>query len=201
MEHKIKMEPIVIMFSILLLTALGIRAGLQTEFMEQQNQIRELSQQINIQVHQAKYLKGKLKPLPYSQPVKDIVISSGTGMRVNPLGGGTEALHKGDDIIGKLGDPVNAVLVGRVVEHWLPPGWHHGKYYEGHPIMGGYIVIDHGDGLFSLYAHLSKTSVHEEDWIKAGEQIGEMGSTGMSTGVHLHLEIVIKPFKYLEERR
>jgi len=196
-----KTEYIIILFSILILTGLGIRADSEADIRATARRIAELEEQVITKEQQIRTLNDQLKPPPYSQPIEKIVISSGTGIRVNPLGGGTEALHKGADIAGELGDPVNAVLAGRVVEHWLPPGWHYGILYHGHYAMGGYIVINHGDDLFSLYGHLSKTSVHEGDWIEAGQQIGEMGSTGMSTGVHLHFEVVVNPFKYLQERR
>ena len=119
---------------------------------------------------------------------------------MDPMGGGTEALHKGVDLAGPVGMPVRAVLAGVVVDHWLVPGWHWGKEYHGHPIMGGYIVIDHGEGLFSCYGHLSATFVHEDNWIEAGQVIGEVGNTGISTGPHLHFELVVDPLRYLEER-
>ena len=117
---------------------------------------------------------------------------------MDPMGGGTEGLHKGIDLAGPVGTPVRAALAGVVADHWLVPGWHYGKEYKGDPIFGGLIVIDHGDGLFSLYGHLSATFVHEDDYIEAGQVIGELGNTGISTGPHLHFKLVVDPLRYLE---
>lgn len=198
---KIKIEVFIIIFSILLLSGLGIRAKVETEIVYQDNKIFELENQIGLKNLKILGLEKQLKSLPYSQPLNKIVVSSITGIRVNPLGGNVEILHKGIDLVGKKGTPVKSLLAGKVVEHWLSPGWHGEKYYDGHSIFGGYIVIDHGEELFSLYGHLSKTFIHEDDWVEQGQIIGEMGNTGRSTGCHLHLEIVINPFRYLRERR
>ena len=117
-----------------------------------------------------------------------------------PACGSCHSLEPGVDLVGPIGAPVRAVLAGTVAEHWLVPGWHWGKRYHGHPVYGAMIVLDHGEGLFSIYGHLSATFVHEGDWIEAGQVIGELGNTGISTGPHLHLEIVVDPLRYLEER-
>jgi len=197
---KIRIETVAIIVSIMLVFGLAVRADIETDIRFRESRIVNLEAQVKGKAYQIKDLQEQLQPPEYAQPVKKVIVSSGTGVRVNPLGGGTEVLHKGSDMVGKLGDPVDAVLAGRVVEHWLPPGRYGGKWFSGHPIMGGYIVVNHGE-FFSLYGHLSKTFVHEGDWIEAGQTIGEMGSTGMSTGVHLHLGVVVPPFKYLAERR
>lgn len=139
--------------------------------------------------------------LPYHPPLDNLIISSATGYRLDPMGGSTEALHKGLDLAAPIGTPVYAVLPGVVAEHWLVPGWHHGKQYNGHPTFGAMIVIDHGEGLFTIYGHLSKTQVHEGNHVDAGDKIGEVGNTGISTGPHLHFELVIDPLIYLEERK
>lgn len=123
-------------------------------------------------------------------------VSSGTGYRMDPMGGGTEGLHKGLDLVGAVGAPVMAVLAGVVVEHWPPPD----GYYRGHPVFGGLVVIDHGEGLFALYGHLSATTVHEGWQVEAGQVIGGLGDTGITTGPHLHFEVVVDPLQYLEER-
>jgi len=134
-------------------------------------------------------------PPPYSPPLESMAISSGTGYRMDPMGGSTESLHKGVDLVGPIGTPVKAVLPGIVLEHWPPPD----GYYRGHPVFGGMVVIDHGDGLFSLYGHLSATTVHEGWHVEAGQIIGELGDTGVATGPHLHWEIVIDPLRYFSE--
>ena len=61
------------------------------------------------------------------------------------------------------------------------------------------IVIDHGE-FFTVYGHLSATYVHEEDEVEAGQVIVLVGDTGLSTGPHLHFELVINPLKYLKEK-
>lgn len=148
---------------------------------------------------QAELVK-EMTPQSYSLPLEQLWVSSGCGYRMDPMGGATEALHKGVDLAGRVGEPIKAALAGIVTEHWLVPGWHYGKQYFGHPIFGATIVIDHGDGLYSIYGHLSATDVHERDWIEMGQVIGELGNTGISTGPHLHFEIVVDPLRYLEER-
>ena len=91
------------------------------------------------------------------------------------------------------------ILAGEVVSHWLPPGWYGGIWYKGHPTFGGCIIIKHEEGLHSLYGHFSTTCVHEGDWVKMGQKIGEIGSTGRSTGPHVHWELIVDGFKYLNE--
>lgn len=145
------------------------------------------------------YWNGLKKQIRFVHPIKSRWISSEMGYRKDPMGGvGDERLHKGIDIVDALGTPVVAVMDGVVMEHWLVPGVHGGQVYNGHDIFGGFIVIKHSDELYSLYGHLGKTEVHEGDYVEAGEKIGELGNTGLSTGPHLHFEIVVDPFIYLE---
>lgn len=200
-KKGIQIETIFMWLAILLLIALGVRGRLEVKIQGQQKEILELEQYAINKIRETIYLKKQLRPMEYSQPLDQIKVSSTTGIRVNPMGGGKEKLHEGLDLKGRIGDSVYSILPGKIVENWLPLGYHNGKYYNGHPIFGGYIVIDHGDELFSKYGHLSKTFVHEDKWIEQGQIIGEMGSTGKSTGCHLHLEIVINPFRYLKERK
>lgn len=207
---KLRFEPVIIFFVIMLLFGLAVRADIETDIRFRESVIVGLERRIGGKVHQIvglqKLVQKQMQSPEYAQPVDEIIISSLTGIRVNPLGsnplgGNVEDLHEGVDLVGEKGTPVRALLSGRVVLHWLPPGWYGKKYYGGHSVFGGYIVIDHGDELFSKYGHLSKTFVHEGGWIEQGQIIGEMGSTGKSTGSHLHLEIVVNPLKYLSERR
>lgn len=137
---------------------------------------------------------------PYSLPLDFLVVSSGVGYRLDPMGGGDEALHKGVDFVALVGTPVRAAMAGRVVEHWLVPGWHYGRLYHGDTALGGKIVLNHGNGMLSIYGHLSETYVHEDDWVEMGQVIGAVGNTGKSTGPHLHFELVVDPLRYLEGR-
>jgi murein DD-endopeptidase MepM/ murein hydrolase activator NlpD len=141
-------------------------------------------------------LNRRLQPVAYEQPISEAVLSSGCGYRMDPMGGGTEGLHKGVDLVGVEGSPIKAALPGTVVEHWPAPD----GYYTGHPVYGGLVVIE-TDGIFLLYGHLENTSVHEGQHVEAGEVIGTMGNNGVSTGAHLHFEVVVDPLKYLEEMK
>ncbi|WP_165305108.1 peptidoglycan DD-metalloendopeptidase family protein [Pedobacter sp. SYP-B3415] len=104
-------------------------------------------------------------------------ITSTFGQRENPFGFGNAERHKGVDIKGNTGDPVKATAQGRVT-------------FAGY--RGGYgkcIVLKHANGFETLYGHLSRINVEEGDRIKIGQLIGRIGSTGRSTGPHLHYEV------------
>lgn len=122
-------------------------------------------------------------------------ISSGFGYREDPLGGddGYMRLHRGVDIAEPVGAPVRAVRRGVVAECWPAPN----GYYDGHPVYGGMLVVYHGDGMYTLYGHLSSTTVIEDDWVDCGQVIGAIGDTGKSTGPHLHFEVVVDPLRLL----
>ena len=99
--------------------------------------------------------------------------------------------HAGIDLAGPVGTPIYAADGGTVVE----AGWHGGY---------GYLVrINHGNGFETYYAHLSKVYVSVGQKVAKGEQIAAMGSTGNSTGSHLHFEIRLNgeaknPYNYLK---
>lgn len=99
------------------------------------------------------------------------VISSGYGWRWGRM-------HRGIDIAGPIGTPIVAAAAGEVVF----AGWSSGGY-------GNLVEVKHGDGSVTLYAHNNKILVRRGQWVEQGEQIAEMGSTGYSTGPHLHFEI------------
>jgi murein DD-endopeptidase MepM/ murein hydrolase activator NlpD len=92
--------------------------------------------------------------------------------------------HKAVDIANHTGTPIYAAKAG-VIQY---NGW--GKGY------GNEIVIDHGGGMITRYGHLSKSLVERGQEVEAGEQIGDMGSTGWSTGPHVHFEVIINGTKY-----
>ena len=93
--------------------------------------------------------------------------------------------HSGIDIGAGMGDAVMAAKGGTVIEVSLPcPGENTGG--DGY---GNYIVVDHGDGISTLYAHLRNAYVSTGDYVSSGQQIGEVGSTGTSTAAHLHFEV------------
>ncbi len=104
-------------------------------------------------------------------------ISSLYGYRIHPITG-RRRFHEGIDIAATHGNRVYAYTDGRVVE----AGWNGG--------YGNCILIDHGNGLKTRYAHLSKIYVRIGQKVRAGERIGAIGSTGNSTGPHLHFEVI-----------
>lgn len=89
-------------------------------------------------------------------------------------------VHKGIDLRGRAGDPVYALAGGRVAIS-------EPMYYEGN-----FVVIDHGNRIFSFYMHLEETGVKEGAAVRAGERIGRVGSTGLSTAPHLHVSLMIQ---------
>lgn len=99
------------------------------------------------------------------------------GVFTSPFGNRWGRLHEGIDVAGPIGEPINAAEEGLV-------------YFAGR--LGGYgqtVLIDHGGGMHTLYAHQSELLVAEGDEVERGDVIGKMGSTGHSTGPHLHFEI------------
>lgn len=126
-------------------------------------------------------------------PVAGAYISSGFGWRKDPFNRRTK-FHKGVDFAAKAGTPIVAVLDGTVLR---------ATYMRGY----GYTVdIDHGDGLMTRYAHNRKNLVKTGDSVKRGDIIAELGSTGRSTGPHLHFEVrlqneVTDPLVFLDNLR
>lgn len=115
--------------------------------------------------------------LPSGLPVNRGFFSSNFGWRIDPFTG-QRALHEGVDFMAEMGTPIKAAASGRVV------------YSDIHSGYGNMIEIDHGNGLISRYAHASKRLVKVGDVVLRGQKIGEVGSTGRSTGPHLHFEVL-----------
>lgn len=110
--------------------------------------------------------------LPFPGP-----ITSAFGHRENPFGGSAVETHKGLDIKGPFGAKVKAMAKGDVKFSGLKGGF------------GNCIILKHGNGFETLYGHLSKILVSPGQHIEIGQQIGNIGSTGRSTGPHLHYEV------------
>lgn len=135
-------------------------------------------------------LETALAGIPTSMPAAVGLMSSRFGYRSDPFNGGA-AMHAGLDFKGPIGTPILAAADGKVTS----AGW-----------QGGYgkcIEITHANGLVTRYAHLSGFNVAVGQEVKRGVQIGRMGSTGRSTGPHLHFEVringtAINPLKFLE---
>ncbi|HKX42800.1 MAG TPA: M23 family metallopeptidase, partial [Burkholderiaceae bacterium] len=115
--------------------------------------------------------------LPNSPPV-DTAVGSGFGFRADPFTGRT-ALHTGLDFPADTGTAVHAAAGGVVLTS------------EYHAEYGNMIELDHGNGLVTRYAHNSKVLVKVGDLIKRGQVISEVGTTGRSTGSHLHFEVLV----------
>ena len=116
-------------------------------------------------------------------------ISDDYGYRIHPILG-TEQFHNGVDMAAPSGSPILAAYDGEVIA----------ASYS--PTMGNYIMIDHGDGLITIYMHASSVSVSSGTMVARGEQIGCVGSTGRSTGPHLHFSVrqngsYVSPWNYL----
>lgn len=113
--------------------------------------------------------------IPSRWPVRGNVTSD-FGLRTEPLGGGSD-FHPGIDIKAAMGTPVTTTGAGQVV-------------FAGH--MSGYgamVVVDHGNELRTVYAHLSRIYTQEGRFVRQGEVVGTVGNTGRATGVHLHYEV------------
>jgi len=117
--------------------------------------------------------------IPSDKPVKTAAFTSGYGVRSDPFRGG-HAMHAGIDLAGPYGTPIYATADGTVER----AGWNNGGY-------GNLIELDHGRGIETRYGHLSKILIHAGQQVKRGQLIGYMGSTGRSTGNHLHYEVRI----------
>ena len=114
--------------------------------------------------------------LPNSQPVADGFVGSGFGWRTDPFTG-RMARHEGMDFAAPPGTPIHAAAGGVVL------------LAEFHPEYGNVVEIDHGNRLMTRYAHALRISVRPGDLVKRGQKIAEVGSTGRSTGPHLHFEV------------
>ena len=119
--------------------------------------------------------RSKKRSRPWAYPVRPGTPISGTFGEIGPY---WPTGHAGVDFDGELGDPVFAALPGRVITAEFNGGGY-----------GNLVVIRRGDGTEVRYAHLNRILVEVGDRIRAGTRIGRMGTTGQSTGVHLHLEV------------
>lgn len=124
-------------------------------------------------------LKIKKLLIPTQHPVASSNLGSSFGWRIDPINGGS-ALHSGLDFQASTGTPIVAAAGGVVVTQ------------EYHPAYGNMVEIDHGNDLITRYAHASQVFVKKGDLIKRGKKIAEVGTTGRSTGPHLHFEVLVQ---------
>lgn len=131
----------------------------------------------------------------FTLPVMGAVISSGFGWRIHPVTG-QRKLHKGVDFAAPTGTPIFAAADGVVTD----AGWTDGGY-------GNIVEVRHNDGYVTLYAHTNKVYVSKGQSVNKGQAIAEVGTTGRSTGPHLHFEVqpdgktAVDPMDYLQMRQ
>ncbi len=164
---------------------------------ELQEKIAELMNKIEVSTEQLSIIEARLlqqsvlkNTLPNSSPVEVAFNSSSFGWRIDPFNG-HKAFHEGLDFTAAVGTPIYAAAGGIV------------STAEQTPDYGKIVKIDHGSGLETRYAHASKIFVRAGERVEKGQKIAEVGSTGRSTGPHLHYEIrlagnPLDPRKYLK---
>ena len=135
-------------------------------------------------------LHDRIKRTPLGEPAESYYLSSSYGKRKDPING-KWAFHSGVDLAGPMKTPIYATAPGKVVF----AGWS-GKY-------GKMVEIDHGDGLRTRFGHLYKVLVKKGDEVNLKSKIALMGSTGRSTGSHVHYEVLVHdkqvdPIKFIE---
>ncbi len=145
--------------------------------------VEKLARQIEERTDQMSVLEALLmqdsanrKFLPSKYPIEDGWYSSNFGYRIDPFTG-QQSMHEGIDFPAEKGTPIVASASGKVVF----AGWY--------PQYGKMVEIDHGNGLISRYAHASVLLVKEGDLVMAGQRVAAVGTTGRSTGPHLHFEV------------
>ena len=156
------------------------------------NSLAALEGKMNLLERNIKTYENVLRERGYTPSIWPVVgkLESGFGGRRNPFGGSGYEFHSGQDIDAQTGDPVVAGASGTVSFVGVQNGY------------GNLIVIDHGGGLTTRYGHLSHIDIAQNQTVARGQFIGRVGSTGRSTGPHLHYEIRINdepvdPLQYL----
>jgi murein DD-endopeptidase MepM/ murein hydrolase activator NlpD len=145
---------------------------------------------VNIARAQADDLDNTLKYVPLRRPLAgELEMSSPFGVRIDPFYH-QPSMHPGIDFHANVGDPIYATAAGKVVK----AGWEGG--------YGNMVEIDHGEGLATRYGHMSEIDVTVGQKIRIGQIIGRVGTTGRSTGPHLHYEVrvngeAVNPEKFL----
>lgn len=147
--------------------------------------VKELDEALD----QLDHLRKEARRLPLANPAPGRAVTSPFGVRTDPLLG-TAALHSGMDFRIPLGSPARATAAGVITK----AGWNGG--------YGRMVEVDHGQGYTTRYAHLSRVDVAVGQSVRAGDVVGQTGSSGRSTGPHLHYEVrhdgdAIDPLRFL----
>ncbi|MEZ6030281.1 MAG: peptidoglycan DD-metalloendopeptidase family protein [Hyphomonadaceae bacterium] len=146
--------------------------------------------EVEARLYEAQLYEKALRSIPLGIPVKGPYReTSGFGYRTDPFGRGT-AFHEGTDLAAPTGSPLVATAPGKIV------------YAGVKGSFGRCVEIDHGGGFRTRYGHMNSISVRVGDTVALGQKVGTMGSTGRSTGPHLHYEIYFRgksydPLKFL----
>jgi len=166
----------------------------QAELQRASNELRNKVNDLLAQRRRQQQAQGGQTPLyftggKFAWPLRG-PITSQYGTRVHPVFG-TRTTHTGVDIDGNRGDPVRAPADGEI----LYTGWLRG--------YGQVVIVDHGGELTTIFAHLSAIDVTEGRRVRTGDLIGKVGSTGITTGPHLHFEVRVNgnhvdPMRYLQ---
>lgn len=148
---------------------------------------------IDRQVARWERMQALVKQLPLVAPMLHYRVTSSYGRRSDPING-KAARHDGIDLAGPIRSPIYATAPGTVVF----AGWKGG--------LGRLIEIDHGNGVRTRYAHLQRINVKRGQQVEFGQKIGQLGSSGRSTGPHVHYEITVRgknvdPEKFLKAGR
>lgn len=167
-------------------------------FREVREAIRDVSRQIERQADALSLIDADLQTarvrfqsIPNESPLQDTIAVSNFGTRIDPFSG-RRAMHEGIDFIAPRGTPILAAAAGVVITS---------KY---HPGYGNMVEIEHNNKTTTRYAHASKLLVKEGDIVRLGQTVALVGSTGRSTGPHLHFEVrvdgeAVNPLKFLEK--
>nr|WP_246152575.1 M23 family metallopeptidase [Sphingomonas montanisoli] len=128
--------------------------------------------------------------IPSIKPLADFTFTSAFGVRSDPFRGGA-AMHAGIDLASKTGTPIYATADGMV---------NRAEWFGGY---GNCVEIEHGKGISTRYGHMSRIVAHDGQRVARGDLIGYVGSTGRSTGPHLHYEVridgrAVNPIPFLE---
>ncbi|MDI6745709.1 MAG: M23 family metallopeptidase [Rhodocyclaceae bacterium] len=148
-----------------------------------QRALDEMSRQVDVRSDTLAILESRLfeervrkNLLPTALPVPTVIPTSNFGWRPDPFTQ-QNAMHEGIDFMAEPGTPILAAAAGIV------------QVAERHPQYGNMVDIDHGNGLLTRYAHAQQLLVKPGEFVKRGQRIATVGSTGRSTGPHLHFEV------------
>lgn len=164
--------------------------GLGGPFIPAADEVEPRFKDLFISWRRLETMQASLASIPALVPVKNYRDTSGFGRRFDPFNG-RAAMHAGIDMAGSHGEPIYASANGKVTQAGVASGY--GKMVE----------LDHGKGIETRYGHMSAVLVKPGQTVRQGQLIGRMGSTGRSTGTHLHYEIrvdgrPVNPKPYLE---